>query len=215
MGSLLAQLPPHPRRQLLDDLNYLNLSEIRAFCERHAIPYRIEVEMTGGGSRVTRDADRKPIVLERIRTYLATGDVPPPTRLSAEIVRPGRPPAALGPDDRLYYRWYNKTYASVLDALSELTAGQFRNGALARVLIMDFWTRGQAPTLREFASAWTSATRSGRDLVSPEYAFLTDLRNGRADAEWKQTRARKAREVLDVLAEIAPAERLSASRSAT
>ena len=45
--------------------------------------------------------------------------------------------------------------------LRELTAGRFQDGAVARVLAMEFWTRGEAPTLEEFARSWTKAkTRS-------------------------------------------------------
>ena len=32
--------------------------------------------------------------------------------------------------------------------LRHLTAGRFRDGAVARVLAMEFWTRGEAPTQR-------------------------------------------------------------------
>lgn len=180
----------------LDDLNYLNLQEIRAVCDRLGIPYRIVVELRGGGSKVTSDTDRKPVILERLRRYLATGKVPEPTRLPASIVRLDGPPPVMGPNDRLYYRWYNKTYAPVMDGLRELTDGRFRNGALARVLVMEFWTRGTAPTLREFAEAWTAAASSSRDLVTPEYAFLTDLREGDAGADWKRKRQEKAKHAL-------------------
>ena len=202
MGSLLAQVPIPLREQVLADLSYLNLPEIRAFCTRHGIPYRIEIETPDGGTKVTSDTDRKPIVLGRVRTYLTTGTVPPPTRLPADIVRSGPPPAGLSAADRVYYRWYNKTYPAVLGLLAELTAGQFRNGALARVLIMEFWARGEAPTFREFAAAWTFARQSGRDLLEPEYAFLTDLRDGQAGQDWKELRARKARDVLAILERI-------------
>jgi len=183
----------------LDDLNYLNLQEIRSVCDRLGIPYRIVIELPGGGSKVTSDTDRKPVILERLRRYLTTGKVPEATRLPASIVRLDGPPPVMGPDDRLYYRWYNKTYAPVMDGLRELTGGRFRNGALARVLVMEFWTRGTAPTLREFAEAWTAA--GSRDLVRPEYAFLTDLRDGDAGADWKRKRQEKAKQALSLIDE--------------
>ena len=41
--------------------------------------------------------------------------------------------------------------------LRDLTAGRFRDGAVARVVAMAFWTRGQAPTLDEFARSWMKA----------------------------------------------------------
>lgn len=198
MGGPLAHLGSDERARLLDDLNYLNLQEIRTLCDRHAIPYRVLVETVDGGTRPTTDTDRKPVILRRVRRFLATGKVPEATRLPSGIVREDAPPARLRPTDRLYYRWYDKTYGSVMDLLKELTGGSFRNGALARVLIMEFWTAGEAPTFAEFADAWSSAKES-RDLVTPEYAFLTDLQRGRAGPEWKALRRRKAERVLTTL----------------
>ena len=43
-ASLLAKLPKKEQEQLLDDLNYLNIAEIKSFCERRSIPYRITIE---------------------------------------------------------------------------------------------------------------------------------------------------------------------------
>jgi hypothetical protein len=195
-GAPLSAMPAPQREALLDDINYLNLAEIRALCKRFGIPYRIQVETPDGGMRTTKDTDRKPIVLERVRRYLTTGTPGPPTRLPMRIVREDAPPAALSAGDRLYYRWYNKAYVQVIGLLRELTGGRFRNGALARVLIMERWRRGEAPTFAEFAAEWTAARDAGRDLVAPEYAFLTDRRHGRAHGDWKRLREEKARSVL-------------------
>jgi len=198
--GLLAGLAPEEQRQLLDDLNYLNLQEIRSFCDRHGLPYRILVEAPDRSRRTaTRDTDRKPVILDRVCHYLATGDVPAATTIPAAIARPREPGRALGPTDRLYYRWYDKTDPTVIGLLQDLTDGRFRNGALARVLLMEHWTRGEAPTFAEFADAWLAATNGRRDLLSPEYAFLTDLRQGDAGADWKARRAARARRALELL----------------
>jgi hypothetical protein len=163
------------------------------------------VETAGGQTKATRDTDRKPVVLQRVRYFLATGEVLAATCLPAGIVREGAPPQGLGPADRLYYRWYNKTYKPVMRLLEELTGGRFENGALARVLIMELWTSGQAPTFAEFADAWVAAKDQPRDLLSAEYAFLTDLQRGQAGPDWKAVRKGKAERVLALLDEILPA----------
>ena len=49
-------------------------------------------------------------------------------------------------------------------SLGELTDGRFRDGAVARVLAMEFWTRGEG------------------------YAYLTDLKHKRAGSDWKSLR---------------------------
>jgi hypothetical protein len=213
MPNLLSQLTKSDRAQLFEELNYMNLEEIRGFCSERGIPYRIVAEYPNGKVKVTKDTDRKPIVLARVRRYLRTGKVGQPTRISAQIVREDNPPARLGPRDRLYYRWYAKEFEGVLRLLRELTAGRFRDGAVARVLVMEFWTRGEAPTVKEFARAWTEAKAEEHRLFSPEYAYLTDLRHQRADGDWKALRKAKAKSALETLARIVPVRAADARSS--
>ena len=69
---------------------------------------------------------------------------------------------------------------------------------------MKVWTRGEAPTLEEFARAWTKTKAEEHELLTPEYAYLTDLKHHRADSEWKAVRKAKAKSALKTLARIAP-----------
>ena len=204
MTNFLSQLSKNDQERLLEELNYMNLEEIRGFCTNHRIPYRIVAECPNGTVKATKDTDRKPIVLARIRRYLTTGEAGQPTRIAAQIVRQENPPARPGPRDRLYYRWYAKEFEGVMRLLRDLTAGRFRDGAVARVVAMEFWTRGEAPTLEEFARSWTKAKAREHQLLTPEYAYLTDLRHQRADGDWKAVRKAKAKSALKTLARIAP-----------
>jgi hypothetical protein len=202
--NVLSQLTKIERARLLEELNYMNLEEIRGFCSKRGIPYRIVAEYANGKLRGTKDTDRKPIVLARIRRYLTTGQVGRPTCIAARIVREENPPARPGPRDRLYYRWYAKEFAGVLRLLRDLTGGRFKDGAVARVLAMEFWTRGEAPTFEEFARSWTKAKAEQHQLLTPEYAYLTDLKHHRADGDWKELRKARAKSALETLARIAP-----------
>ena len=204
MPNLLSQLTKSEQARLLEELNYMNLEEIRGFCSERGIPYRIVAEYPHGKMKATKDTDRKPIVLDRVRRYLTTGDVGQPTRIPAAIVREESPPARLGPRDRVYYRWYAKEHKSVMQRLRDLTAGRFRDGAAARVVAMEFWRRGEAPTFKEFARSWTRARTEQHRLLTPEYAYLTDLKHQRADGGWKALRKAKAKSALETLARIAP-----------
>ena len=203
MPNLLTQLAKGEQARLLEEMNYMNLEEIRGFCSARGIPYKVVAEYPNGKVRTTKDTDRKPIVLARVRRYLTTGDVGRPTRIPADIVREENPPARPGPRERLYYRWYAKEHHGVMRLLRQLTAGRFRDGAVARVLAMEFWTRGEAPTFEKFARSWMGAKTE--DLLTPEYAYLTDLKHQRADGDWKGMRAAKAKSALKTLARIAPA----------
>jgi hypothetical protein len=202
MANFMAQLTKSEQARLLEELNYMNLAEIRAFCSERGIPYRIVAEYPNGKVKATKDTDRKPIVLARVRHYLTTGQAGQPTCIPATIVREERPPARLEPRDRLYYRWYAKEFEGVLRLLRDLTAGRFRDGAVARVVAMEFWTRGEAPTFEEFARSWTKTKAEEHRLLTPEYAYLTDLRHQRADGDWKALRTAKARSALKTLSRI-------------
>jgi hypothetical protein len=121
-------------------------------------------EYPNGKVKAPKDTDRKPIVLARVRRYLVTGHVGQPTRIPAPIVREESPPARLGPRDRLYYRWYAKEFDGVMRLLRDLTAGGFRDGAVARVLAMEFWTRGEAPTRFQTICQWIWHAAIGRGI---------------------------------------------------
>ncbi len=201
MTSLIRHLDADETQELFENLNYLNTAEFRSFCDDHSIPYRIWIETADGGRRRSKDTDRKPVVLDRIRHYLRTGTVSDATCLPARVAAPGEAPQNFKPTDRLYYGWYNKKNLSLVGVLGDLTQGRFKDGAVARVLIMELWTQGKAPTLQRFAGAWLKASEE-RDLLTPEYAYLTDLANNRAGDDWKAERKRRANQVLRLLRSI-------------
>src|SRR4030095_7293909 len=106
--------------------------------------------------------------------------------------------------DRLYYRWYAKEFEGVMRLLRDLTAGRFRDGAVARVLAMEFWTRGEAPTFEEFARSWTKAKAEEYRLLTPGHAYLTALRHQRVDGGRNGGGNATAKSPLKTLARIAP-----------
>jgi hypothetical protein len=90
----------------------------------------------------------------------------------------------------------------MMAVLAELTDGRFRDGAIARILMREYWSRGEAPTLEAFAAAWRHATTE-HARPNPEWAFLSDLANKTAGSDWKSLRNKKARKVLQILDRIA------------
>jgi hypothetical protein len=200
--SPISHLSKKERQALFDDLNYLNTCEIKAFCQKHSISYTIAVESSDGTRKKTRDVDRKGVVLNRVRHFLKTGLVLQETCFPAVVVSHGVPPRKFAANDRILYRQYDRANRAMLKVLSDLTGGKFRDGAVARILAREFWSRGEAPTLKEYASAWLQATKAHTE-PNPEWAFLSDRANKRAGADWKVVRARKAKKVANTLNRIA------------
>jgi hypothetical protein len=196
-----SKLPKGEQKELLDDLNYLNSMEIKSFCKRHSIPYKIAIETRDGGRRTTKDVERKGVMLERIRHFLETGAVLEQTCFPAAIVRFDPLSDNITQDDRLFYGQYDKKNRELIALLKGLTNGRFEDGAIARILARDFWTNGKAPTLREFAAAWIQASRE-HTRPNPEWAFLSDRANKVAVSDWKQLRVRKAAKVMKLLDQI-------------
>jgi hypothetical protein len=194
-------MPEDERRQLLDDLNYLNISEIRSFCQRHSIPFRIAVETKDGRRRTTRDDDRKGVMLHRIRHFLQTGVILEETCFRAPVVCFDQLSDRITAEDRLFYGQYDKTNRTMIALLKSLTGGQFENGAIARILARDFWSSGKAPTFREYASAWLHASRVHL-RPNPEWAFLSDRAGKVAVRDWKKLRRQKAAKVMKLLNQI-------------
>ncbi len=203
--SFLSKLSKGERQELLDDLNYLNISEIKSFCNHHSIPYRIAIETEDGGRRMTKDDDRKGVILDRIRHFLQTGVILEETRFQASVVCLDRLSDQITADSSLFYGQYDKTNRAMIALLESLTDGQFKNGAVARILARDFWSSGKAPTFREYASAWIHAS-SEHLRPNPAWAFLSDRASGVAGADWKKLRRDKASKVLKLLNRITSAE---------
>jgi hypothetical protein len=199
--SFLSKLSKDEQQELMDDLNYLNISEIKSLCSHHSIPYRIAIETEDGGRRVTKDDDRKGVILHRIRHFLRTGVILQETRFQASVVCFDRLSDNITADNRLFYGQYDKTNRTMIALLKNLTDGQFENGAIARILAREFWSSGKAPTFREFASAWTLTSKEHL-RPKPEWAFLSDRASKMAVPNWKKLRSRKASRVLKLLNQI-------------
>ena len=53
MPNFLSKLNKAEQARLLEELNYINLDEIRGFCVPRGIPYKVVAEYPNGKTRVT------------------------------------------------------------------------------------------------------------------------------------------------------------------
>jgi hypothetical protein len=141
------------------------------------------------------------VILRRMRHFLKTGVVLEETCLPATVVCFEPLPKKLAASHRLFYGQYDKTNGTMMALLQDLTIGRFKDGAIARILARGFWTKGQAPTFEDYASAWLQASREHTE-PNPEWAFLSDRANKTVVADWKKLRANKAKKLMKILIQI-------------
>ena len=200
-GAPLSWLSESQRSSLLADIYYLNMLELRRFCDSHEIPYLIRIEKNGLIVR-TRDPDRKGIVVERIVRFLKTGEIAAPSVFASAVIADSDLARKPRPSDRVYYGQYKNVAGAALDLMKRLTGGKFEFGAISQIVIREAWTRGIAPTFEEFARMWEAASVA-HTRPNPEWAYLTDLNRGTAGPNWKQLRNQKAAAVMRLLDQIA------------
>jgi len=70
MPTLISHLNKTEQRELLNDLNYLNLREIRGFCKQHSIPYTIGIVIDSGESKEPRTPTENQLCRDAFRTGL-------------------------------------------------------------------------------------------------------------------------------------------------
>ena len=178
-----------------EDLNYLNMQEIQKICVRHKIPYKSYFEKDKNLKK-SSEKDRKGVVLARIRHFLSTGKIKEPTIFHSKVVCFDPLPRDLKEDDKMFYGQYKNKSPKILALLKKLTDKQFKYGALSQETIRDFWTRGTAPSHRQFAKAWLKAKKD-HDKPNPEWAYLMDLSKGLNVKDWKKLRQEKADKLLE------------------
>ena len=182
-------------------MNYLNISEIRSVCDEFGIPYKI-LYRKGGRLLKASTFDRKDVLLERIRSFVGNGEIPEPTVLEERIVDLGPIPNKPKETDLIKFGQFKHGHKGIESLLEKLSEGKFKDGAIARDVLRDFWTEGEAPTYTQFLKAWFKAVKE-HTKPKAEWAYLTDLGNGMDMEEWKKYRTEKARRVIAALRELA------------
>lgn len=198
MPSLINHLSKTEQQDLFKQLFYLNIKEYTGLCEKFNIPIAIYIELPDGQLKKTTDKDRKGVILTKLRKFLTSGRQPEPTTIPKKIVKPKTELSTWTVDSPIFYGSYDRNNVTFFKLLSQQTKGKFKDGAIARHVIRDFWTSGKAPTIKQFAKAWEKAVKD-HDKPKPEWAFLTDLVNGMNEKDWKPYRVKQAKAALKIL----------------
>ena len=81
----IAKLSEEEQQELIDHLNYLNLSEINSLCERLSIPFKTAIRTGEGNIGITKDEDRKGVILAR--EFWTAGTAPTLAEFAAAWMR--------------------------------------------------------------------------------------------------------------------------------
>jgi len=201
MKAPIEALSGEETARLAKDIFYLNMAELRQFCESHRIPYRIHAENAEGRIVQSADTDRKGVIMDRILHFLSTGEIKSKTVFRRSVTAMDRPDHPLNASDPVLYRHYRNHDREILSLMKQLTGGKFRFGAVAQEVLRTCWTRELAPTYLEFAKLWEKAA-AAHSRPNPEWAFLTDVAKGAAGPDWKKRRSQKATAVVAILRKI-------------
>ncbi|KHD88625.1 MAG: hypothetical protein OM95_07370 [Bdellovibrio sp. ArHS] len=207
MASLISHLTQAQQKELMNDLNYLNMQEIKTFCRHHGLPLHIHAEYKKNVLQKTKELDRKGVVLDRVRQYLKTGKVPPPSVIPNKMIAQNLP-KEIRPETHFLFGLYKNRDANSLKVLKQVTKGQFQFGALAQELSRELWVQGKKITFSAFGKLWLKENMNP-SREHPEWAFLTDLSTGSVGRDWKSLRQQKAKKVMAELKRISAATKRS------
>src|SRR2546429_470428 len=112
----------------MENIYYLNMQELRDFCDAHGIPYTIYFEAEDGSVRKSRDVDRKGLVIDRVVHFITTGAIKPRTVFVKSVVRLEAMRSSLAESDRIFYGQYKDSDPNLLKLMEQLTGGQFEAG---------------------------------------------------------------------------------------
>jgi len=181
-----------------DDLNYLNMQEIRSLASHFSIPVYVHYENKVGKVVKTSEIERKSRLLDKIFAYIQGERNFKPVVYSSKIVSFHDFKSSYSEQDPVLYRDFKSTNKALIACLKNLTGGQFRFGALAFIEAHRLWRSGKTASLKQFAVIWLQAVK---DHTKPldEWAFIREMQNGMSRDEWKIYRQNKADKILSIL----------------
>lgn len=195
---MLTNLSKKQQEEFFSALYYMNMAEIKEFCNKHKIPA----------------TDKKGPIIERIKHYLLTGEI-----LSPPIL----PAIAKAKKDRDYPLKPNAlilkgAYINDLQTrqfFQKLIGSHFHFTAFGQDWILERWYAGKPPTYAEFAKFWEkefSKRKNSKANPRQEWAYLNFLQRyqkinpniSRAETmvAWEKKRALEAAKAKKILGKI-------------
>ena len=184
------------------DLNYLNMSEVKMLAKKFQIPVYIHYVGAQGEIKKTNAIESKRYLLDKLYSYLALDAKQKPVIYSSEVVGLESTKSSFFPDDPILFGEFKSTNKAILKILKQLTNNEFHYGAIAFIEAHKLWRKGKVCSVRDFAELWKSARQQQEGKPLEEWAYMTDVSQGFNRSEWKEFRAKKAKELIKVILSI-------------
>lgn len=195
MANLLRLLSKKDKENLFDALYYMKMPEIKAICQKYSISA----------------AGKKGIVLERIKHYLATGQVMLPSIIPTASKAKFGKKYPLAENTQILMGAYKNDLAT-RNFFKKIIGEHFHFTAYGQDWILKCWQAGKPPTYSQFAKFWQKEyllRKKSEATPKKEWAYLNFMKkyqkkNPKARRKeivvaWEKTRVEKARQATKIL----------------
>ncbi len=181
-----------------DELNYLNMSEIKSLARQFNLPIYIHYENKRHEILKTSEIERKAYLLDKIYAYIKGKRSFKPLVYPKHIVKMGEFKKRYKPEDLVLYGEFKSTNKVLIECLKKMTNNKFRFGAIAFIEVHKMWRKGETITIKQYASIWLREMEKHK-MPLKEWAYLTDIKNGFDQRSWKDYRKQKAEHIISTL----------------
>lgn len=180
------------------DLNYLNMQEIRSLAVHCKLPIHIHYQNQKNKIVKNSDIESKRYLLDKIFDYINGKRNFKPIIYSRQVVSFEPFKEIYFKTDLVLYRDFKSTNKSLAQFLKKITDNKFYFGAIAFIEAHKLWRRGKIVTLQEYVKIWNKALDAHENPLA-EWAFMCEMQKGMSKEEWKIYRQNKANTIIAAL----------------
>ena len=169
---------------ILFNLIYLNMNELKSICNKFDISYNIYIQKNNDIIK-TNETDHKIIIIKNLKHFLINNKIPSKTIYKSKIINYNTI-VNLNENDLVYYGQYKTTNKYILILMKRLTNNIFKFGAISQKIIRIIWRKNKLITYKQFAELWMKENIKG--INYPELAYNEHMKkNGNKD-EWHKNK---------------------------
>jgi hypothetical protein len=198
MEDLKINLNKKQQNFIQEKIYYLNLVELKTICDILKIPIYIFEEQNNEIIE-TRIKDVKINIIKNILRRLHRKKIKR-TIIPQKVIN-RKPIRNLTQNSKIYYGQFKSTDNNILKLMKKLTNNEYKNGAIAFIILRNLWSNGILIDYKKFANLWLKENEKHKK-PNIEWAYLTDLNKGRNLHNWKKYRTKIASRLMKIFDKI-------------